>query len=544
MKKIISFFKNNYYLASSVLMFLSFPSYDLLLFHGYTFFAWIALVPLFVFVRKKNLRDVLFYSFVAGWFGHLFTYHWIGNFAGVDYSGYFLIVFFLTPSLASFFAMKFFLAEYLSRKYEFLRVLIYPSVWLSFDFMQSIGYLAFPWMNWGYSQYQFTSFIQVSSIVGIFGVNFIIILFNYIVSDLVYFKILLKSKINLKSPVVVRFVAVSLTVVFLIVWGNYRIALIDAGKNNVKPFKISIVQSCISPWANWRYKRMFFLDTLLNLTKKTMPENPDLIVWSESATLETISDDYMRGNLNEFETKLFESIKELQVPLLTGEIGVTYKNDGRYMRRYPQNNVVLIDKDGKVKQTYAKINLVPFGEWFPYKKFPLVGKPFNQFLKMHGASEFVPGNVSEIFSVEGHHFGSLVCYEGMFARLCRNYKKMGASFLVNIVNDGWTHTFNGHTQHFSGSIFRAVENGIWYVRAGNTGYSAIIDPAGQIIKSIPILKEGSFTGNLYLKDDVPTFYSKYGDIFFYATQLFLFILFLIVLIRWILFLKNREKIST
>ena len=57
--------------------------------------------------------------------------------------------------------------------------------------------------------------------------------------------------------------------------------------------------------------------------------------------------------------------------MLTGEIGVVKDlTDNRF---YPQNNAVLIDNSGNVVDSYAKIHLVPFGEWFPYGKwFPFI----------------------------------------------------------------------------------------------------------------------------------------------------------------------------
>ena len=188
--------------------------------------------------------------------------------------------------------------------------------------------------------------------------------------------------------------------------------------------------------------------------------------------------------------------------------------------RYPQNNAVFIDK-GKVVKTYPKINLVPFGEWFPYEKwFPAV----KRIATRYGGSDFIPGKIPLLFDIKNYRFGSLICYEGIFHRLCREYRNRGADFFINITNDGWTNTYNGHMQHFSASPFRAIENGIWYVRAGNTGYSAIIDPYGRIAKSIPILEKGALTGDMDFSLNHRTIYSRAGDLILYAAMIFLFLL--------------------
>ncbi|HNX23791.1 MAG TPA: nitrilase-related carbon-nitrogen hydrolase [Spirochaetota bacterium] len=101
---------------------------------------------------------------------------------------------------------------------------------------------------------------------------------------------------------------------------------------------------------------------------------------------------------------------------------------------------------------------------------------------------------------------------------------MGADFLVNITNDGWTDTYNGHYQHYSASIFRAVENGIWVVRAGNTGVTSIIDPKGRVTATLPILKKSFLTGEIDTSQNVETFYSKHGDLILFAALIFITII--------------------
>jgi len=76
MKKLTLFLKNQYFLATAVLMFLSFPSYDFILFKFFFIFAWFSLVPLFTYVSGKPLKDVFFTTFITGLLGNLFAYGW------------------------------------------------------------------------------------------------------------------------------------------------------------------------------------------------------------------------------------------------------------------------------------------------------------------------------------------------------------------------------------------------------------------------------------------------------------------------------------
>jgi apolipoprotein N-acyltransferase len=524
MNKIIAFFKNNYYLLTSLLMFLSFPSYDIFILKGFPFFAWISLVPLFVYIRGKSAREVFVSSFIAGLAGNFLAFEWIGNFGAAAPGGYAVIVSFLMPALSAFFAIKIFAAEFLSRRFEYLRPVIYPSVWIFVDWVQSIGYLAYPLPYWGYSQYPLTAFIQLASFTGIMGITFVIIMFNYFVADLIrswgFRKMSVRGFFRMKEAV--RVAAGIVFVAVVMIYGAIILALHDRPVK--RDLRAAMVQSCISPWENWNVNRFQYLAELKRYTQAAMNEEPDLIIWSESATLETISYDYERGSLNDFEKEVVALAQGYDRPLLTGEIGVVEDYAAPFLRRYPQNNAVLINRSGEVAMSYAKIHLVPFGEWFPYEKwFPFVKRITESF----GGSSFVPGKKPVLFTISGRNFGALICYEGIFFRLCRKYRNLGADFFVNITNDGWTDTFRGHMQHFSASKFRAVENGIWYLRAGNTGYTVFIDPYGRIRNSIPILKKGDLVGDIDFSFNHATVYSVIGDLFLYMAMASIIVLALI-----------------
>ncbi len=519
--KAAAFCKNHYYLLTSVLFFLSFPSFDLWIFKAFPFFAWISLVPIFVYVRGKNFRDLFPAVFLAGLAGNLLTYDWIGHFGQKIPGGYFFVMLMLSLSMTVFFSIKIAAAELLSARFEKFRVIIFPSVWIIVDWIQSIGFLAFPLPYWGYSQYPFTPFIQLASLVGIFGITFIIILFNCFASELLavwkFRKIHVRQLLALKETR--RFVALISLICIATLGGA---AFLSLNNNRIKKdMRVTLVQTCISPWEDWERNKFEYLAELERYTKDALKDAPDFIIWSESATLAAISYDYDRRLFNDFDLAVLGFAKDIDRPILTGEIGIVDKLDGMFIRRYPQNNAALINRQGEVVRSYAKIHLVPFGEWFPYEKwFPAIKRLTESF----GGSSFIPGKKPVLFEIDSRKFGVLICYEGIFNRLCRDYRRLGAEFFVNITNDGWTHTYKGHMQHFAASIFRAVENGIWYVRAGNTGYTVLIDPYGRIRESMPILEKGFLNGDIDFSLNHATLYSLAGDLVLYAAMAFIFVL--------------------
>jgi len=328
------------------------------------------------------------------------------------------------------------------------------------------------------------------------------IMFNRVLADLIEFVFLKKNSVkqNLKEAVILKFIITLSVVVLLFIFGTIKLLKNSESKKN--EFSVAVAQSCISPWEGWGLHRYNYLGELIKLTKEAVKQKPDFVIWSESATLENISGDYSNNRLNMFEDYMLNYISQTKIPFLSGEIR---RVSGGY-----QNSAVLIDGDGKVKDFYAKINLVPFGEWFPYQKlFPKI----DNMLKSFGASSFIPGKELRLFEIKNRHFAPLICYEGIFFKLCRRYKNMGADFFVNITNDGWTNNFSGHMQHFSASVFRSVENGIWLVRSGNTGKTAVIDPYGRVTSSIPILKKDFLVGTMDFSMNYKTIYSIYGDWF-------------------------------
>ncbi len=521
MKRITDFLKRNYYLLTPVLMFFSFPNFDLFFFRLHPMFAWFALVPLLVYIREKKFKDLYFVTFGVSLLGHFLTYEWIGNFGAEVPGGYFVILGFLIPSLSVFFSVKILAAEALSRRFESLRFVIFPSFWIIVDWIQSIGFIAYPMPFWAYSQYSFLSFIQVSSITGVFGVTFLIVMFNTALSDLLY----------QKGPLAVRFRdlleqgsgrRLGITAGILIAVVLYGTAVLVATKREVKSdLRVALVQTTINPWESWSARKFQYLTELIRYSKMALVEEPELLVWSESATLETISYNYMLGNFTVFGQMLFDFVTDAEVPLFTGEIGILEEWTENYIRRYPLNNAVLINKNGEVAYTYSKIHLVPFGEWFPYENiFPFVKRIVDSF----GASSFVPGDSPELYTIKGKELGTLICYEGIFHRLCRRYRNLGADFYINTTNDGWTETYKGHMQHFASGVFRAIENGIWFVRCGNTGYTALVDPYGRVTQSIPILTKGYLVGDIDFSFNHRTVYSAVGDLVLYLSMVFIAVL--------------------
>jgi apolipoprotein N-acyltransferase len=103
----------------------------------------------------------------------------------------------------------------------------------------------------------------------------------------------------------------------------------------------------------------------------------------------------------------------------------------------------------------------------------------------------------------------LLCYEVIFADELGSRDER-AGWLLNLTNDGWFGISTGPYQHFQQARLRAVEQGLPLVRAANTGISAVVDPLGRVIRSLPLGAEGLLDAPLPAAI-APTFYARFGD---------------------------------
>jgi apolipoprotein N-acyltransferase len=167
----------------------------------------------------------------------------------------------------------------------------------------------------------------------------------------------------------------------------------------------------------------------------------------------------------------------------------------------------VIDHDGSILSVYDKVHLVPFGEYLPFQDF-LESLGLMQLTKVRGG--YVPGTVHKPLPVpRAPAFLPLVCYEIVFPG---EGVPRGArpGWLVNLTNDGWFGNSTGPYQHFQQARVRAVEEGLPLVRAANTGISAVIDPLGRVVASLPLGTEGVLDAALP-QPIAPTVYARFGD---------------------------------
>ena len=105
---------------------------------------------------------------------------------------------------------------------------------------------------------------------------------------------------------------------------------------------------------------------------------------------------------------------------------------------------------------------------------------------------------------------TLICYEDIIPSFARRFKQKGANLLVNLTNDAWFGKTIAPYQHLLIALPRSVENRTYFIRATNTGVSAIIDPVGRILRQTDIFEQETIESSIGLMNDNKTFYTLYG----------------------------------
>ena len=198
---------------------------------------------------------------------------------------------------------------------------------------------------------------------------------------------------------------------------------------------------------------------------KKLPK-PDLVIWPENST--DLDPSLYPPIYDEIET----ATDTINTPVLVGAV-----------LQNPLRNAGQLWLPGKgPTQIYVKRQLVPFGEYIPFRGVISKITSLTQLQPVN----FTPGHKNVVFDVGQIRLGDVICYEVGFDSLVQSEVTAGANLLSVQTNDA-TFEWDGQTgetgQQLAMARIRAVETDRAVVVASTTGYSAIIAPDGQLIQS-------------------------------------------------------------
>ena len=487
--------------VSGFLLFLSFPKY------GSGIFAWIALIPLCFALKDAQPKEGFKIGFLTGLIAHVGILYWI-VYVVVQY-GYLPIyvgisVMLLLAAYLSVYTACFSMGIVFLQGKGIPFFLSAPLLWTILEYVRSHLMTGFPWENLAYSQYLYPNIIQISDITGTYGISFAIVLINASFYDLL-------SMRKRKRLLFTEAATAGIMIVLIFAYGHFRIEAISELLKKAPRLDVSLVQGNIDQNLKWNsHYQVQTINIYRSLSLKSATSGNGLIVWPETAA------PFYFQQPGKMQEAVIDVAKISGSAILFGSPSYEReKENTSYM-----NSAFLLKPDGTLIGRYDKVHLVPYGEYVPLRRyFPFIAK------LVVGVGDFKPGKGFYPLLIDGHRLGVLICYEGIFPEAAGDYKRNGAELLINITNDAWFGRTSAPIQHLSMTVFRAVENRLYLVRAANTGISAIIDPTGEIISRTGLFERTVLQGDVKIIDE-KTFYAAYGDLFVYVCIIALFVIYI------------------
>ncbi len=398
-----------------------------------------------------------------------------------------------------------------SRKSGFaviLRIFLFASLWTLWEWSKSIGFLAFPWGTIIMTSYRWKLLTQIVDITGTWGISFLFALFAAVTGEGL---MLLRSYTTVTKSQLLSYRNCACFVLILFCISHFY-GLYQYGKKRVqtKEADVVLVQQNADPWSSGSdLPNIRISEKLTENAIKNAKNKPDLICWSEAVLNYALPDSLFYYVVKPDEKPLIPFIKETNIPFLIGAPVTVDKEKGQF-----SNSAVYFDRKGIMQDYYSKIHLVPFAEYIPLSEYEWVR---NMMETLVGFSDgWFPGTSYTVFNLPLKNkknlvFSAPVCFEDAFPAVCRKLFKNGSEVFFNITNDSWSKTASAEYQHFVIASFRAQEFRTTLVRATNSGYTVVTDPAGKIVAELPLFTQTGECVKVPVFERQITFYCIAGD---------------------------------
>ena len=361
--------------------------------------------------------------------------------------------------------------------------LIFPTFFTLFNYLVDMGPQG-TWSNVAYTQYSFLSLMQISSITGIYGINFLLFWFA---SSANYFyerrsigqkpnpaiwvmpAVLVLSigygmvKLN-KTSIEREAVTMSTITIDNLAMGK-SMYIAEFGKDidipkdvsQSDPILVELQKGMIAFMAdpeNQKFDAVYtqmdnHLQNYMEATREVAGEGAKIVTWSEGAIMN------IKSKEEKYETLASALADELDIYLFF-PIAVFHPEKVGVEDRFIENKVLTYDPEGQLLNTYFK-NIPIFGV---EPSFP------------------GDGNIPVIETPYGH-LSPIICYDADHPQLIQQISDKSTELLVVPTGD-WKAISPYHTYM---AAVRCIENGVSMLKSTSNGLSAVIDDKGRILAS-------------------------------------------------------------
>ncbi|HEY7673550.1 MAG TPA: apolipoprotein N-acyltransferase [Gammaproteobacteria bacterium] len=420
------------------------------------FFLWRDAAPWRAFVLGSLFG---FVSFVAGLHWIYFSVHDVGQ---LPFATSVVLTIALPAVLALYIgAVGAIAARWFPRTGLTAWIGVLPALWVLIEWFRGWLFTGFGWLAAGYTQTD-AWLMGYAPVLGIYGMSWAVMLCAGVVVALV-----LGGK---------RERGVAAAALIGVLGAGFALGRMQFTTANDAPRTIAIVQGAIPQTTKWDPTQLPPTIALYRqLTEAS--HGQDLIIWPEAAIPDYF--ERWRGPLAEIARNAAQHGSALVLGIL----------DADAETRAGQNVVVAMTDP---PSTYVKRHLVPFGEFYPVPDF------VRAWLRLHNlpSSDMASGDPEQpLLAVGGERIAVTICYEDLFGAEQLHFLP-DATLLVNVANDAWFGDSIGPHQHLQIARVRAAEAGRYLLRATNTGVSAVVDPAGATVATLPSFQAGVLTATV------------------------------------------------
>jgi apolipoprotein N-acyltransferase len=509
---------------------------------------WIAPVPWLLRVRAGDLpgRRPYLQLYLAGLVFWLFTIHWIRLPHPLLHIGWIA----LSAYLAIYVPLFVGITRIAMHRLALPLWLAAPVVFTGLELARAHVMTGFLMASLAHTQVNWLPVIQISDLVGEYGVDFVMMVVAACVTEVLWIADFGLRFANYRSAVathkpqsklqrcIVALLPVVIVLPATLAYGHWRISRMNEISQSVEqpgPLVALIQGNTEAEWKQDPERESEIKKQYSEFSERAVAAGrdegrpPDLVIWPETmfrSPLVSFDEGFrlppsaMNSTeqiLSYHHQQLANLAARLGLPVLVGIDRIHYVDDDKSGTEQPTvevfNSSVLVSRDGKIVGTYDKMHRVMFGEYIPfadwipflYRITPLTGG-------------IVAGAEPAALRVGDHVFAPNICYETAIPHVIRRQvatlqrRNENPTALVNLTNDAWYRASSELDMHIACDIFRCVETRTPMVIAAHGGISASIDRAGRVQARLGKQEAGFLLAEI-APGHMPSPYIRLGDWF-------------------------------
>lgn len=522
---------------------------------------------------KARLGGLYLYGFVFYLVYYVMSYHWFISMFPMDFAGLTpgaaagviaLAVLGISAFQAMLGALMFLVYGLLCRtvvikRIPLLRPLLFGCLWVVNEWSQTIGWTGLPWARLYLSQSFVLPMAQSASLLGGLLVSLLIVAANLALAGMISCRghrlsygllggcVLLGNLLfglaamdSIKGNalawqigfVLVAVVTVSTSLVYGLVrslGSDVRVqksfialslmlcvlcaasSVLDTYADPAQTVRAAALQGNLSSkdkWADDAGLRSF--NVYAELTEMAAEDGAELVVWPETALAYTLFNAHPNSAIRAPLRSVYDLAERTDTTMMISTFTSTQYFDPEAEKASCNSVIAFYPNRTYDENIYVKRQLVPFGEYVPWREFllniaPVLGQINMLENDLAGGEEAI---VVDAWTLD-MRLGPIICFDSIYEDTVRQTVAEGAEIITLSTNDSWFSDSAAVYMHNNHAKFRAIENGRYLVRSANTGVSSIIAPDGEVLGEQDALTTGYVVADVCAREN-QTPYSAVG----------------------------------